>query len=414
MRLLIASHKLLHTDTTAASGHSTTGGFSAQTAALAGLADECVLCAPVGGPADSGMTAIDEAIAVHPLRWPGAGWRRRAALPGWTWCLWKEVRTADLVHAPVPGDVGFLAILVTVLARKPLFVRHCATWRSPASRADRVLKRLLVRLADGPAVVLATGADPEPPSPGHNVRWIFSTSIRRADLDEVRERPGRTLGDARSGLVLVSGGRLIASKGTDRAIEAFAVLHERAIAAHMHVIGDGPSRCDLEDLARRLGVDGSVTFHGQLSRIEVLDVFDRCDLLVYPTCSNEGFPKLVLEALSRQLPVVATPVSAIPTLVGHAGKMVEPDVEAVAAGVEALTRTPGGLDLLRRRALDRAEGYTLEAWIEEIGGHLAAAWGSDRVNTTQLRPTDGGTGVRSGGRATQPVEDTVPPEATAD
>lgn len=388
MRLLIASHKLLSTDLTTPSGHATAGGFSAQTGALAALADSCVLCVPVAGPATPGLTPIDPAIEVHPLRYPGTGWRRRLAVPGWVLQLRREVLAADVVHAPVPGDIGFLAVIVTVLCRRPLFVRHCATWRRPASRADRVLKVVLERLADRGVVVFATGAEEGPPTPGRAVRWIFSSSITQDDIDEVAARPAQRPGAGPDGgAVLVTGGRLIPSKGTDHAIEAFAILRERGLASHLHVVGDGPARGDLEERAAVLGVSGAVTFHGLLSRRDVLAVFDRSDLLVYPTRSNEGFPKIVLEALSRRLPVVATPVSAIPSLVGDAGIIVSPDVAAVVAGVEELAAEPGGVAARRDRALDRASHHTLEAWVAEIGNELDRAWGE--------RPA----GDRSAGRA---------------
>lgn len=380
VRLLIASHKLLSTDPSTPSGHATAGGFSAQTGALATLAESCVLCVPVGGPAEPGLTPIDPAIEVHPLRHPGTGWRRRLAVPGWILQLRREVLAADVVHAPVPGDVGFLAVIVTVLCRRPLFVRHCATWRRPASRADKVLKAVLERLSDRGVVVLATGADDRPPTEGRSVRWIFSSSVTQADIDEVAAQPVGLAGaeDPEAAPVLVTGGRLIPSKGTDHALEAFAVLRDRGLVSHLHVVGEGPARGDLEARAASLGVADAVTFHGLLSRRDVLDVFDRSDLLVYPTRSNEGFPKIVLEALSRRLPVVATPVSAIPSLVGDAGMIVAPDVASVVDGVVELLDEPGGLAARRDRALARAAHHTLEAWVAEIGRHLDEAWGTRR------------------------------------
>lgn len=375
VRLLIASHKATHTDPGSASGYATAGGFSTQTAALADLGDECVLCVPVVGAGPPGLTPIASTIEVHPLRNPAPGWRRRLAIPSWTAQLWREARAADIVHVPVPGDVGFLAVLVTVAARRPLFVRHCGTWRQPASRADRALKWVLERLADRGVLVFATGADTTDPTPGRAVRWIFSSSISENDLDEVRASARRTSAAA-APPVLVTGGRLIASKGTDTAIEAFAELRRRGSAVHLHVVGDGPARPQLEALAARSGVADAVTFHGLLSRDEVLEVFDRSDVLVYPTRSNEGFPKIVLEALSRGLPVVATAVSAIPTMVDDAGTIVEPDVASVVTGLEGLVADED-LAVLRARAIERAGHYTLEAWVEDFRRGIERAWGLD-------------------------------------
>jgi glycosyltransferase involved in cell wall biosynthesis len=80
--------------------------------------------------------------------------------------------------------------------------------------------------------------------------------------------------------------------------------------AHCHgvLIGGGPSKGKLEELARELGVQDRVHFVGQLtSDTNLHSAFD-----VSVLCSlSEGFPNSIIEALAAARPVVATPVGGV-------------------------------------------------------------------------------------------------------
>lgn len=380
MRLLVVSHKHCWVDPEATSGYATDGGFSTQIGALASLFDGVGLCAPCSddGPV-GGLTPIPEAVRVHPLPWiSGPLWRRRLRSLGWLERLVGHIRRADAVHCPVPGDVGTLGLLVALAMRKPVFVRHCATWRRPVSRADRMLRRLLERRAGGRVVVMSTGHEADAPSAtNETITWIFSSSIREADLRERRTRTAPARGTGR----LVTGGRLIVEKGSDTALRAFAELRAQHLAESLDVVGDGPFRASLASLATELGIVDHVTFHGRLARSAVLDVLERADLFVYPTRSSEGFPKLVLEALAAGLPVVATPVSAIPVMIDGAGAIVGGDPRSVADAAGAILSDASSYRAFSTQAIANASRYTLEAWVAAIGERLTGAWGPLRSPT---------------------------------
>lgn len=88
-------------------------------------------------------------------------------------------------------------------------------------------------------------------------------------------------------------------------------LRERV---HLHVVGDGPDRVALEELSGRNA--DLVTVYGRLSQEAVAQKCEQSDLLVLPS-RGEGCPLAVMEALVARLPVLATPVGAIPDLVAH-------------------------------------------------------------------------------------------------
>jgi colanic acid/amylovoran biosynthesis glycosyltransferase len=122
-------------------------------------------------------------------------------------------------------------------------------------------------------------------------------------------------------LELVSIGRLVEKKGIGVAIEALSrVRAELPGPVTYHVVGDGPLRSELEGLARKHGLDGTVVFHGEQARDDVALLLDRMHVLLAPsvTAKNgdvEGLPIVVLEAMARGLPVVASDHTGLPELI---------------------------------------------------------------------------------------------------
>ena len=129
--------------------------------------------------------------------------------------------------------------------------------------------------------------------------------------------------------------RLAPVKNHAMALRALQRLDENV---HLVLIGAGPSRCALEELATELQVDRRVYFTGPLVEAENLHQFFDVSVL----CSrSEGFPNVVIEALAAGCPLVATPVGGIPEVIldRQTGLLVPIDQpEALAASVEELRR----------------------------------------------------------------------------
>jgi glycosyltransferase involved in cell wall biosynthesis len=109
---------------------------------------------------------------------------------------------------------------------------------------------------------------------------------------------------------IVTVGRLIALKQIDRLILTVAEFYETGLV----IVGDGPERERLEALVHDHRLGERVYFAGQKSKEETLALMASCDLFVLNS-THEGFPHVVLEAMSVGLPVVATAVGGIPEVV---------------------------------------------------------------------------------------------------
>lgn len=176
-------------------------------------------------------------------------------------------------------------------------------------------------------------------------------------VDTARFRSsGRTGREGPARLLFV--GRVVRQKGLDVLLDALALLPGDA-AFELTVVGDGPLREALAGQARRLGLEGRVSFAGWLGREAMPGVFDRADVFVFPS-RDEGMPNAVLEAMASGLPVVATRISGNEELVvdGETGFLAQPDAPAALAG--ALSRLIADPALGRRLGAAGRERVTRE------------------------------------------------------
>jgi glycosyltransferase involved in cell wall biosynthesis len=117
--------------------------------------------------------------------------------------------------------------------------------------------------------------------------------------------------------------RLFPDKGHKHLLEAFSKLLEEIPEARLLIIGDGPSRSDLERLTKVLAIDHKVLFCGV--RYDLLNIYSKLNLVAIPSL-REGLPYVLFEALALKIPVVATSVGGIPDLIknGETGFLVPP------------------------------------------------------------------------------------------
>lgn len=125
----------------------------------------------------------------------------------------------------------------------------------------------------------------------------------------------RELQLADAGFVFGAVARLSAEKNLGQLLEAFQPLAQATPQAHLLIVGDGPEREALEARCRELSLARQVTFTG--NRSDMGRIYPALDCLVLPSLT-EGMPLVILEAMARGIPVVASAVGDVPRLLGHA------------------------------------------------------------------------------------------------
>ena len=197
---------------------------------------------------------------------------------------------------------------------------------------------------------------------------ILSAHAGELARPSLHERPAR---DTRSGPVrFVYAGRLIALKGLDLLITAFAAARGGIPGAALTIVGDGPELASLRDLTAKLGCGQSVVFKRGMSHEDLMKELALHDVFVFPTLLDV-FGLVVAEAMVCGLPVICSPwAGAARDLVQDNGMIVDPtNISDLAQAMEKLA----GDGELRERMARAGQALLLRHDLESgVGGFLSA------------------------------------------
>jgi glycogen(starch) synthase len=169
-------------------------------------------------------------------------------------------------------------------------------------------------------------------APGLPIDVILNGATETAAIPAARQ--------ADTGLRILSVSRLIARKGLDTLIAALAKSKRPDLS--LDIVGDGPFRASLSQLAASLGVADRIRFHGFLDQSSLGRLYAQADIFVLPSVA-ESCSMALLEAMAAGLPLIATKVGGTIELVEHGynGLMVGArNVDDLSAALETLARDP--------------------------------------------------------------------------
>lgn len=149
--------------------------------------------------------------------------------------------------------------------------------------------------------------------------------------------------------------RLSPEKGFERLVQATATLIAQGHDLELRIAGEGPSRANIESHIAGTGRQDRIRLLGHVrdtvAFLQGLDIFVLSSL-------REGLPNSLLEAMACGLPVIATRVGGVPSLVQDAynGLLIKPDsTEEIAEAIASLA-----MDKARRIQLGTAARQTIE------------------------------------------------------
>ena len=143
--------------------------------------------------------------------------------------------------------------------------------------------------------------------------------------------------------VIGSVGAMENRKGQIILLQAVKLLLDAGKLPDIHVmfVGEGPDEEMLKAVTKVYGIEDHVSFF-PFTR-EPNYVFDRIDILAFPSLYKEGLPNVLLEAMSMKVPVISTALAGIPEVVvdGETGFLTSiGNVEEFAEAVEKITKNP--------------------------------------------------------------------------
>jgi len=196
------------------------------------------------------------------------------------------------------------------------------------------------------------------------------------DPDRFQPRPFRP---NPSPFEIVCVGQLAPVKGLHLLLAAMAALVKEGRHIRLRFAGDGPERIALGQDVENRGLSDHVSFEGNVNQDKLLNMYRESDALVMSSFA-EGLPVVLMEAMSMEIPCVATWVNGIPEIVSHEtdGLLVPPgDAEALARVIGRLVddvelrRTLGQrarLKILEKFDLRRNTEHLADVFRQRLGG----------------------------------------------
>jgi len=170
--------------------------------------------------------------------------------------------------------------------------------------------------------------------------------------------------DARSThSVILSVGNLIPIKGHEFLLRSIAAIAPTHPQVQCRIIGDGPERGRLQELARELHIEDRIHFLGRRPRAEVAAAMKDCTVFALPSW-YEGLGCVYLEAMSAERPAIACHGQGIEEIIRHGenGWLIEPKnlSDLTAALHTLLSDRPLREKVGRKGRQTILQGYTLE------------------------------------------------------
>jgi len=183
----------------------------------------------------------------------------------------------------------------------------------------------------------------------------------------VRSDPARPL-------QLVYIGRVAREKGLYETLQGLRLAHELCVDTRLVVAGSGAEEARLRRYAQALGIGARVCFVGPVFGNDKVKLLSGADVMVLPSYS-EGLPYALLEAMAAGVPVIATPVGAIPDVAsdGTHGFLVPPrDGKAIAEALAILAGDREKLSWMSRACRRRIRAaFSIERLAQELSFHYA-------------------------------------------
>ena len=200
----------------------------------------------------------------------------------------------------------FSGKIASIIKRKPLVITWLEVWDTYwrsylgtiGGSVGRMIERLTMRLPDGIVAI----------SQKTRIDLIKRGKVRSERIDVIPvgidlERIAK-IAPARESTDVLFAGRLIHEKRVDLLLNAIAVAKKEIPTITCAIIGDGPERGLLEDLAVKLGVEENVSFTGFVDQDGLTAYMKASKVFVLPSI-REGFGLVIVEANACGLPVIS-------------------------------------------------------------------------------------------------------------
>jgi glycosyltransferase involved in cell wall biosynthesis len=275
----------------------------------------------------------------------------------------KYIRRSDFVYITMPGLSGFVAHLFCRFFRKPYCLYFGSDWQEVASyltnwqSGPKFSYDLYLRLSEWSERIAVKGSEftlVHGKKLWKKFKEYGVPVIETVPMVNIKEEHIYLRDDTCSKFPIqcLYVGAVIPRKGLHHLVRALKLILEQGIQVNLQIVGaaDHDYGGQLRELTTKLDLENNVSFCGYITDLQLLlNFYRQADIFILPSF-GEGFPRVIYEAMSQGLPVIASNIETIESVVANENQVVlfEPgNTRALVAAIERVI-TDG---FLRRKVI---------------------------------------------------------------
>ena len=270
----------------------------------------------------------------------------------------------DLIHAHVALPDGYAGTLLSLKYQKPLVVTiHGQDFNYTIFKSTKC-RRAIQRVIASTACTIVVSHKLKRVAEKHLTNVDRVTVINNGiNPDRLFHGPSSLAEGWQEKRVILSVSHLIRAKGIDLNLGALSQLVSKRTKLRYIIVGDGPTRKDLQGKVKDLGLHTCVEFVGQQPYSKTMEYMAACDIFSLPSW-QEGFGVVYLEAMAHGKPVIGCQEEGIEDVIAHGknGLLVKPrDIDSLVEALDFLLSHPEEAQAMGERARKLVlENYTWE------------------------------------------------------
>ena len=281
----------------------------------------------------------------------------------------------DIIHATNFFPIGFWIMVWTKMLGKKYFITIYGTdtLTSLGSKKTKFLKALIMKQAA--KIFSISNSTTQKTLAKYNLpKEKFATitpGVTTSFTDKINLNLRADLGYLPDDFIILVINHLVARKGVDDVMRAVAKIDDEKIK--LLIVGKGPERENLENLAKELNIANRIKFMGRVDEVE--SYYKAANILTLTsyydnTGDIEGFGLVLVEAELRGLPVIGTNSGGIPETIsdGVSGFIVgEREIEAIKEKILLLKNNP---ELYQKVSAAASEWAKQFDWTDIVAKHI--------------------------------------------
>jgi glycosyltransferase involved in cell wall biosynthesis len=254
--------------------------------------------------------------------------------------IYKSIKKfdPDIIHIHTPHTIGILGILIAKILKKPIIGTYHTLYSETLIyiSPNILLKKLGIETQNKNFLGNKKADDLFKDLASKTINGVYnncdlvitpSLPIKQLLIDQELKKSIEVLPTGinnrlffrdskyqKTGLKIIHVGRISYEKNIDIVIKSFQIILETIPQARLILVGDGPALSEIKELSKKLHIEKSVDFIGQVARTKLPHFYSQADVFVTAS-TMETLGLVVLEAMSCGLPIIAVNKYALPWLV---------------------------------------------------------------------------------------------------